>query len=449
MDPCREAIVEDRLNEWEEAHKQKVLVKTTKKRETLWQQPGYKKLFTSYSISMVGQWLDLVALLVLFGYVWNADPLLLAFIPIAFALPQMLFGQFAGVFVKKYHKVKVMAVADGVTSLLTISLLFTGHPLVVLGIISLRATVNVVHYPAQQSLLRQLIRDDLRLQAITWNGAVSQAAKIIGPMGGGALLTAFSPHTLILLNGIAFLLSALLLTTLFRNVKVVEKDTSLENQSSFWASWKAGWQVVFKRKVIYFSFAIALLGMSVIQMVDIQFPVLFRQIAAAQPQMVAWIMAAIGTGAIAMMAFLGRMKKLRNVGMWLAGAMICIGIAFLGIGMLQEGFLMMIPIGLGLITGLGTGTSMVVSNYIIQTEPREQEVSQVAGIYQSLISMAILLPPLLGAWLIHLIGIILLFQIVGAVLLIIGGMALCLHPILFTTKQGTKEAGTKLLIAKE
>ncbi|MED4079588.1 hypothetical protein P4637_04570 [Halalkalibacterium halodurans] len=110
---------------------------------------------------------------------------------------------------------------------------------------------------------------------------------------------------------------------------------------------------------------------------------------------------------------------------------------------------MMIPIGLGLIAGLGTGTSMVVSNYIIQTEPREQEVSQVAGIYQSLISMAILLPPLLGAWLIHLIGVILLFQIVGAVLLIIGGIALCFHPILFTTKQGTKEAGTKLLIVKE
>jgi MFS transporter, DHA3 family, macrolide efflux protein len=54
---------------------------------TIWKNKIFVRLFGSYSISMLGHWFDMVAIMVLFGYVWQADPLLLAFIPIAYALP--------------------------------------------------------------------------------------------------------------------------------------------------------------------------------------------------------------------------------------------------------------------------------------------------------------------------------------------------------------------------
>ncbi|WP_413378778.1 hypothetical protein [Alkalihalobacillus sp. 1P02AB] len=39
--------------------------------DTLWDIPGYSRLFASYGISIVGQWFDMLAVMIIFGYIWQ------------------------------------------------------------------------------------------------------------------------------------------------------------------------------------------------------------------------------------------------------------------------------------------------------------------------------------------------------------------------------------------
>ncbi|WP_078392505.1 MFS transporter [Shouchella patagoniensis] len=404
-------------------HLSKQVAQKTERPHSIWEVPGFPKLFASYSISIIGQWFDMVAIMIVFGYIWNADPFLIALIPVAYAAPQALFSQFAGVIAERTNKIKLMAIADLCTVLLTIGLFFTSTPIAALLILTLRGIVNVIHFPAQQSLIRQLVPDKLRLKAVTWNGGINQAAKIFAPLVGGALLTFMNPQSLLLINAFAFFISACLLLSMFRlnNTTLKEDFQSTDSdQPSFFEQWRNGWQSIFTTQVLALTISLSLLGISIIQLVDSQFAVLFRELAPAKPQIVGWIISSIGAGAITVMMILNRLDELKRIGLWLSLALLFIGISFSGIGLLQINFPLFSPLLFGFIGGIGTGIAMVVSNFVIQTIPKPCDVSTVAGIFQTLTSFSVFLAPLLGAALIHAVGIQAVFILCGFLLIVVG-----------------------------
>lgn len=404
-------------------HLSRQLTQKTERPNSIWEVSGFPKLFASYSISIIGQWFDMVAIMIVFGYIWNADPFLIALIPVAYAAPQALFSQFAGVIAERTNKIKLMAIADLCTVLLTISLFFTATPVAALLILTLRGTVNVIHFPAQQSLIRQLVPDELRLKAVTWTGGINQAAKIFAPFIGGALLTFMNPQSLLLINACAFFISACLLLSMIRQINGAinnEPSTTKANQLSFFQQWRIGWKSVLTSPVLLLTISLSLLGFSIIQLVDAQFPVLFRELAPAEPQIVGWVISSIGAGAITIMMILNRLGELKQIGLWLGLALLFIGISFSGIGLLNVHFHLFLPLLFGYIAGIGTGITMVVSNFVIQTTPKPNDVSTVAGIFQTLTSFSVFLAPLLGAALIHALGIQTVFILCGFLLIVVG-----------------------------
>lgn len=398
---------------------------------TIWDVPGYKKLFSSYSISIIGQWFDMVALMVVFGYIWDAHPFMLALIPVAYGAPQALLSQFAGVLVDRINKIRLMAFADAVSVLLTVSLYFAGSPWTALILLAIRASVNVVHYPAQASLIRELIPDSMRIKAITWNGGINQAAKIIAPLAGGALLSLFPAKNLLLVTAAAFFISACLLVSLQRQIHLKNKAINLtENQLTFMQQWRIGWKSVVTNRILAMTVSLSLLGMIVIQLVDAQFPALFRDIAPNNPEFMTWIISAIGTGSISSMYVLNRLKEFKQLSWWLCSSLVLIGIGFTGIGLLQAGFAIGLAILLGVLCGIGCGISIIISNYVIQTVPEADHVSTIAGIFQTLMSTSVFVSPLIGAAIIQLTSVRAAFISCGTLLILFAAV-----PILLKKRQ--------------
>ncbi|RXI96206.1 MFS transporter [Anaerobacillus alkaliphilus] len=405
--------------------------------ETIWQNRVFMKLFASYSVSMLGQWFDIVAVLILFSYVWQVNPMMIALIPVAYALPQVLLGQFAGVLTDKIHKVKIMMVSDFVTAALTFFLFFTNNPWLALLILSLRSTVNVVHGPAQQGLIKLVVKEQLIMKAITLNGSVNQLSKIIGPFMGASLISFVSPKICILINAIAFTISAFILLFILLDKQMVKQTTvpskSTDSDESFWTAWLQGWKLIIKKKVLLISVTASFIGFIAIQMVDIQFPIFFREIAPNLPEITGWLMGASGLGAFVMIMILNY-KTLKHFGVLFGLSMLLMGVGFGGIGLLREGFSLVLPVLLGFMIGLGVGLLSITLQYLIQTQTTESEVGRVSGIVNSILSLTVLLPPIIGGVLVQMFGVVALFVVSGAFLFFLG-IGLMLSNSLFNDKK--------------
>ncbi|MCR6112545.1 MFS transporter [Bacillus sp. A301a_S52] len=409
---------------------------------SLWKNNAFICLFASYATSMMGRWFDMVAILMLFGYIWDVSPLIMAFIPIAYALPNALLSQFAGIIADRFNKVHLMIYADIGTALLTIALAFTPFPWLALLILLLRATLTVIHFPAQQALIKHIVPEKLLVKAITMTGTANELTKIIGPLAGGALGAVFSPRLCILINALAYLISAIILIRMDK--KSFPRDNieakSVKQSETFWASWRDGWQTVLTNRRLTVSFLFALLAMTAIQLVDVQLPVLLREFAPDQPELTGWIMAAAGAGAAVMMIILSQRQRTLHYGINLGGSLVLIGCGFGGMSLIYEGMPSYLPLSFGFLAGLGVGLFTVSTSYILQKESTEKTISRISGIYSSLSGFVVLLAPLIGGLLVHLWGASPVYQGVAVALMLIGSTGFLCHKLLWGNTQAQDDS---------
>ncbi|MUG65816.1 MFS transporter [Paenibacillus campinasensis] len=383
----------------------------------------FLRIFASYSISMFGIYFDRIAIILMFAYLWDEGPLMLALIPIAFALPQVLFGQFAGILTDRLPKVPVMMTADLLSALLTLILAFTTQPWLCIVILAVRSTLAVVHYPAQQSLMKAVVHPDHMLKAVSLNGTVSQLSKIVGPLVGGTIAGVYAPNLCILINGAALFLSAMMIFGLRRDEGIVD-STGANAKTPVWKAWREGWSVVIRTRMLFLSFTVSFFGFLVVQMVDVQFPILFRTIAPSQPELVGWLMSFTGVGALIMIMILIRMKNLRHMGLLLGLGMALIAAGFGGSSFLEEGFHRFNAFGLALLLGLGVGLHTIVTQYTLQMFSTPETIGRVSSMYSSLMSLSILTAPICGAFLVEQFSVASVLQATAVGLLVLGSLSL-------------------------
>ncbi|WP_144559793.1 MFS transporter [Shouchella miscanthi] len=409
----------DQLYQEAETHQLGQQLKREHPPQTIWGIRGYPALFTSYSISVIGQWFDSIALMVLFAYIWQSSPIYLGLIPVALALPQVIFSQFVTSLVKRFQKIRLMVFADCLTACFTIGLFFSPTPWLALILLSLRSTANVVHFPIQQSLVRELVPEHLRLKAVSWNGLVSQGAKIIVPFLGGLFLTVLTPQTLLLLNAAAFLISAAILFSIQHLISPAFMTTlTAFSRTSFFEEWKSGWLALFTHPLLLSLVSLSLIGLFCIQFVDSQFPILFREIAPTNPQHLTLVISAIGFGAVTIITIFNRLKKLTHLLFWISTSLALIALSFIGFSQIQAHHPIILFLVIGFICGIGTGLSITTLNYAIQTIPRDEEVASIASISQSLTSLVVIVAPPTGAVLTQAVGVQTMFALSGIVLII-------------------------------
>ncbi|WP_040984118.1 MFS transporter [Oceanobacillus jeddahense] len=402
----------------------------------------FLRLFTSYSVSMLGRWLDLVAIMILFGFTWNASPLIIALIPVVFALPHAIFSQFAGVLTDRFNKVKLMIFSDISVCLLSILLLFVSTPLIGLILLFIRSSFTIVHFPAQQSIIKEVVKEEHIVGAVTLNGMINEFTKMMGPLLGSSLAAFFSPKVCILINAIAYLISAMIVWSL-KERETKEKTVILhqEQQTSMWSKYIEGWKAVFTSKILLICISYSVIGYMAIQMTDVQLTVLFREVAATKPELLGWVMAASGLGAFISMFLMKRFFREINYRFVLGGSYILIGFGFGGMGFLSVGAPTAIPIALGMITGGGVGLFSMGMSYILQRETTKENIGRVSGIYNSLTNTFILIAPIAGGLLVELWNVYLIYRITGLILIVFSFIFIFTRNVFLKGNKKKREAG--------
>jgi predicted MFS family arabinose efflux permease len=390
-------------------------------------------LFTAYGLSAFGDYLDLMAVSILLGFVWKADAMTIALLPLAYAVPGIVLGPWAGALADRWNRRNLMIAADLVRGILTALLLFAPNAALLLGGIAARSAARVFHYPAQQAITRAVVPPDQLLRATSLNGAVFQLSKIVGPLVGASVSAAITPSVCLAINAACFVLSAALLLRIpaGQGRSAVPAEAGAPRPDGGRGAWRNSWRLLLASRVLTVSIAFSLLGMGGIQLVDAQITVLLREIAPQRPEWIGWLVTAIGAGGLAGVAWLRRFRRLTAYGWLLGGGLTLIGILFAGAGMFRPGT----PLGLFLIVafigGIGTGFTSTGMNYILQKETPPDAVGRMSGIYDSLGSVVFVAAPLAGGLLVGWWGASATFLFVGIAVGCIGLSGVGLRNVLW------------------
>jgi MFS family permease len=174
----------------------------------------YRLLFCGQCVSNLGDWLDFLALTVLIAYVWEMGPPALAALSIAIAIPWIFVAPFAGVWVDRWPKKRVMVGTDLVRAALVAGLVVAPSLPVLLILVFLKTSVATFFAPADQATIRIIVPESQLHQAIALSQLVTQSTKIIGPALGGLIVAVASPRVAFGVDAVTFLASAAILSRL-------------------------------------------------------------------------------------------------------------------------------------------------------------------------------------------------------------------------------------------
>ncbi|ASS73993.1 hypothetical protein CIG75_02680 [Tumebacillus algifaecis] len=411
---------------------------SSKQKSSLWSNKIFNKMFVSYTLSSVGDWFDMIAIMTLFSFVWKVEPLYVSLIPLMYAIPSIFLGQIAGVFVDRWNKVNLMIITDVIRAIFTVMLIFAPSTWWVLPLLFFRAAAGTFHAPAQQALVRHVVDKEHLLQASTLIGVVFQLAKVFGPLAGAALIAFGSIELCLIVNAVSYGISAILLLTVGK-VKEQQDETEQDKEKqSFAASWKEGWSVVLTNRLLFSSTVFFLIGFAGLQIVDAQLGVLLREIDASRTELLGYMIATVAVGTLLVGATFGILKRTGISYGWLfGGASVLIGIAFYFMGSYEAGSSIAWLLVPSFIGGMGAGVAFMAYNYLRQVETPKEAMGRVTGITNSLTSVVVVVGPLGGSWLVTALGVFDAFIVAGYVVGAIGLFGILLQRLIWGAKQAS------------
>ena len=176
------------------------------------------RLLVGEFVSSIGDWLYLVALVVLV-YEQTQDPVILGIVGAARMLPYILLSIPAGVIADRFDRRVVLLVSDlarAVCMLVMAALVALNGPLVVIAAVAiLAACFSTFFYPAIGALVPSLVGDEREFGPANsaW-ATLDNLAWIVGPGVAGLLLATGDLAAAFLINAISFTVIAGVLWTL-------------------------------------------------------------------------------------------------------------------------------------------------------------------------------------------------------------------------------------------
>lgn len=166
-------------------------------------------------------------------------------------LPQAIIGPFAGVWIDRYNRKKIMIIADcavaASSAALCASFLF-GTPSIVFiyVILFVRALGETFHKPAMQAAIPQLVPESQLTRAGGLGQMVTAACSMAGPMIGAFLMSITTLQYAMLVDIVGASLAVLTLST----VKIKTHEVSTSGKLNFLKDMKQGIDAIRTNKVL-------------------------------------------------------------------------------------------------------------------------------------------------------------------------------------------------------
>ncbi len=147
--------------------------------------PNFRRLWIGQTISQVGDGLTSLALLIMINQITGSTAAL-ATMMVVIALPQLIFGMLAGVFIDRWDRRRIMIVSDVLRGLLVLGFILVRRPqdvwiFYLLGF--LQAAIGTFFDPAKSAMIPTIVERDALLAA----NSLSQTTRVITSVVGSAL----------------------------------------------------------------------------------------------------------------------------------------------------------------------------------------------------------------------------------------------------------------------
>ena len=171
---------------------------------------NYALFFSGQTVSLIGTWMTRIATAWLV-YRLTHSPFLLGLVGFCGQIPVFLLGPFAGVWVDRWNRHRVLVVTQILSMVQSFALacLALSHRITVTDIILLslfQGTINAFDMPARQAFVIQMVenREDLP-NAIALNSSMVNVSRLLGPSIAGAVIAISSEGYCFLIDGVSYL----------------------------------------------------------------------------------------------------------------------------------------------------------------------------------------------------------------------------------------------------
>jgi MFS family permease len=341
--------------------------------------PNFRLFFCGQSISLIGSWMTRLAASWLV-YRLTGSSLLLGLVTFGSQIPSFLLGPFAGVWVDRWDRRRVLVITQFLAALqslalagLTLSGRITVAEVVWLSVV--QGLINAFDMPARQSFLVQMVdgRTDLS-NAIALNSTMVNAARLLGPALAGITIAAVGEGYCFLIDGASyFAVIASLLA-----MKLVDVQATVRSAGGMLEQLKEGWMYVSTfipiRTVLILFAIVSFMGVPY----TVLMPVFAAKILHGGPHTLGFLMGAAGAGSIVSAVSLAARKSVHGL-----YRVIPVVAALFGGGLIALSFSRNYWLSLAsmAVTGFGMLQCAAASNTVIQTIVEEDKRGRVMSFY--------------------------------------------------------------------
>ena len=339
---------------------------------------NFRLFFGGQSISLIGTWMTRIATSWLV-YRLTGSALLLGTVSFAGQIPTFLMAPFAGVWVDRLDRRKVLVwtqTLSMVQSLVLAAMTLTGRITIpwLLTLSVMQGLVNAFDMPGRQTFMVEMVEDRRDLgNAIAINSSMVNMARLVGPSLAGMLIAVTSEGWCFLIDGISYLavIGSLLMMRL--NAGQLKRKTT-----STLFELKAGWTYVSEflpvRTILMLFAVVSLMGMPFVVLM----PIFAARVLHGGPHTLGFLMGSMGVGALVSALSLAARKTVRGLVRVIPISAVVFGLGLIGFGMSHVFWLSMIMV---FVAGMGMMQGMAASNTVIQTIVTDDKRGRVMSYY--------------------------------------------------------------------
>ncbi len=339
---------------------------------------NYRLFFGGQGISLIGTWMTRVATGWLV-YRLTGSAFLLGLVSFAAQIPILLLGPFAGVWVDRWHRHRVLVVTQALSMMesfalaaLALGKVITVHEVIFLNLF--QGAVNAFDMPARQAFVIEMVESPEDLgNAIALNSSLVNAARLIGPSIAGLIIAGIGEGYCFLIDGFSYMAVIASLLMMAVPPRAVESA-----KASVFAEFREGWNYVTGFQPIWS----ILLLLSCISLVGMPYttlmPIFAGRVLRGGAHTLGFLMAAVGVGALCGAVTLAARPSVRGLGrvvpMTAAGFGATL-IAFSNSRLLWLSLLLLV------ITGFCFMQNLASSNTILQTIVEDKKRGRTMSFY--------------------------------------------------------------------
>jgi len=286
----------------------------------------------------------------------------LGYVGLAQFLPFFAFILLSGQLADRHDRLKILTGCNGgylLGSLFLLAYTLSGAApvLPIFAILLLLGTSRAFAMPANQALLRNIVRPDDFKQAVAFNSTAFQVAVVAGPMLGGFLYLAGPAVVHGTVSSILVLATVLLLFVKTHQVR--ESPTPLT-----WRNTLEGFRFVWSRPVILGAISLDLFAV-LFGGATALLPAIARDVLHADSKALGLLRAAPAIGASVTTLFLASHPIKRHVGPWMFGGVALFGASTIVFGLSTN---LVLSMSCLFLLGVGDMVSVYIRHVLVQTQ---------------------------------------------------------------------------------